>query len=125
MILSSFRRSAPTHFIGFFLGMLGCFFLQKFALLSAVFSASLIGLLASFIPTKKTSTHLPSTLYAGAFIGMGTFLNVLNLSHLFITSTIAATIYSLGMPFFNGVGGRLGFIALLSTLIFLALKALT
>lgn len=125
MTLLSFRRSAPIHFIGFFFGILGCFFLQKFALLSAVFSASLIGLLASVIPMQRFSNHLPSTLYAGAFIGMGTFLNVLNLSHLLVTSTIAAILYSLGMPFFNGVGGRLGFIALLSTLIFLSLKALT
>lgn len=124
MVSTRFRKSTPLHFFGFFFGILGCFLLQKYGHLSAVFSASIIGLIASFFPAKKLSLHFPATLYAGAFIGMGTYLNAMNAVHLFLTASISAVLYALGMPYFHGIGGRLGFIALLSTILFLTLKTI-
>lgn len=123
MTLLHLRQSTPLHFVGFFFGILSCYFLQKYGHISSVFSASFVGLVASFLPTKKLTAHFPATLYAGAFIGMGTFLNAMNVLHLILTATIGALLYSLGMPYFNGVGGRLGFVALLSTVLFIILKS--
>lgn len=80
--------------------------------LGPVISASIIALLAHMISPKYSVAA-----YCGSFVGMTSNLLLYNYQEVALASSIAGIIYFLTSDVFNGFGGKLGTIALLSTAI--------
>ena len=95
-----------------FIGALSCFVLQSFFSLSSVLSSAIIGLLGSFISTKEERVSL--LIYIGSFIGMGADLNIY---HLLFSSIISSFLFIIFKNYFNGLGGKLGSLAFLGSLV--------
>lgn len=110
--------------LSFFCACYFCFFLQSHFGLNAVIAASLTGLLGSFIPDTKRidGTHIHATVYIGAFVAMGSKVVDAGPWQILFVSVIGTTIYFLLLPYVKGFGGRLGFIAFVSSLLGVALR---
>lgn len=110
---------------GFFLaGCLACFYLQARWQITPVVSAALVGLLGTFIPESKriAQTHIHATIYSGAFVAMGSRGVDAGLGQIVVVSIIGSSIYFVLRSHFNGMGGRLGLIAFISSLLSVILK---
>jgi hypothetical protein len=105
-------------------GCLFCFYLQSRHGLSPVISAAFTGLLGTFIPDTKRieSTHVHSTIYMGAFVAMGSKIVTAGPWQILLVSFLGSTIYFFISPYFKGLGGRLGLIAFISSLLGVALR---
>jgi len=80
--------------------------------LGPVISASVIALLAHMIAPKYSVAA-----YCGSFVGMTSNLLLYNYQEVALASFIAGIVFFLTSDVFNGFGGKLGTIALLSTVI--------
>lgn len=108
----------------FLLGCYFCFYLQSQHHLSAVVAAALTGLIGSFIPDTKRieSTHVHATIYMGAFVAMGAKTVSAGPWQILLVSFIGSSIYFIARPYFKGLGGRLGLIAFISSLLGAAMR---
>ena len=108
----------------FLSGCLFCFYLQSRFGLSPVISAAFTGLLGTFIPDTKRieSTHVHATIYMGAFVAMGSKIVTAGAWQIVLVSFLGSTIYFFISPYFKGLGGRLGLIAFISSLLGVALR---
>ena len=108
----------------FFGGCLFCFYLQSRFALSPVISAALTGFLGTFIPDTKRieSTHVHATIYMGAFVAMGSKVVTAGPGEILLVSFLGSTIYFFVSPYLKGLGGRLGLIAFISSLLGVALR---
>ncbi|WP_374030023.1 hypothetical protein [Bdellovibrio bacteriovorus] len=111
-------------FLFFLSGCWFCFFLQSQFKVSAVIAASFTGLLGTFIPDSKRieGTHIHATIYIGAFVAMGSKVVDAGLKEILFVSIIGSLIYSFVSPYLRGLGGRLGFIAFVASLMGVALR---
>ena len=110
---------------GFFLaGCLGCFYLQAQWQWTPVISAAFVGLIGTFIPEPKriAQTHVHATIYSGAFVAMGSKGVDAGPWQIFAVSLVGSSLYFFLRPYFNGLGGRLGLIAFISSLLSVALR---
>lgn len=109
-----------------FSGSFLCYFLQYQFKFSPVIAASLIGLLGTFLPKPKTflAPHFEALLLTGAFIGMGSFFALHSFVFLLLASFLAASIYLIFETHFHGFGGRMGFIAFISSFLSIMLEFL-
>lgn len=110
---------------GFFLaGCLSCFYLQAQWQITPVVSAAFVGLVGTFIPESKriAQTHIHATLYSGAFVAMGSRGVDAGFWQIMVVSVVGSSLYFFLRPYFNGMGGRLGLIAFISSLLSVALK---
>lgn len=110
---------------GFFLaGCLGCFYLQARWQVTPVVSAALVGLIGTFIPESKriAQTHTHATIYSGAFVAMGSRGVDAGVWQIVAVSVVGSSLYFFLRPYFNGMGGRLGLIAFISSLLSVALR---
>ncbi|WP_413586929.1 hypothetical protein [Bdellovibrio sp. HCB274] len=103
-----------------------CFFFQAQLEFSVVASAALTGLLGTFIPDTKRieSTHVHANIYMGAFVAMGSKITQQGFWQILLVSAIGSLIYLVMSQYFKGMGGRLGLIAFISSLLGLALKVM-
>ncbi|WII72356.1 hypothetical protein QJS83_00560 [Bdellovibrio sp. 22V] len=87
-------------------------------------AASFTGLLGTFIPDSKRieGTHIHATIYIGAFVAMGSKVVDAGLKEILFVSIIGSLIYSFVSPYLRGLGGRLGFIAFVASLMGVALR---
>lgn len=87
-------------------------------------AAAVTGFLGSFLPETKRieGTHIHATIYIGAFVAMGAQVVNAGPLQIFIVSLIGTTIYFLVTPYFKGLGGRLGLIAFIASLLGLAMR---
>ncbi|MEH6407282.1 MAG: hypothetical protein V7767_08385 [Leeuwenhoekiella sp.] len=80
-----------------------------------VLAASLVGLLASFIPFLKINTSLvkevPEATYCGAFVGMTAPQVATDIKFILFASFMTGAMFLLCKNVFNGFGGKLGTIA--------------
>ncbi|MDG0815974.1 hypothetical protein NWE73_06350 [Bdellovibrio sp. PAP01] len=108
----------------FLLGCSFCFFLQSQYQLTAVVAAALTGFLGSFIPDTKRieSTHVHATIYMGAFVAMGSRVVNAGPGQILLVSFLGSSIYFFMSPYFKGLGGRLGLIAFISSLLGVAIR---
>lgn len=82
--------------------------------LGSVIAASIVGLIASFIPdiTKKSWTNsIPAPVYTGAFVGMSAIYVAPNYLFILLASMMSGGIYMIVKNDLNGFGGKLGTIA--------------
>ena len=113
-------------FIYFLSGCWMCFYIQSELHLSAVMAAAAIGLLGTFIPNNRRidKIHIQSTIYSGAFVAMGSRLDQTSVWQLLLVSLIGSTLYFILDRYVKGLGGKLGLIAFVSTVLSLLLRAL-
>lgn len=111
-------------FLFFLAGCYLCFFLQAELKLTAVVAAAITGLLGTFIPESKhiEKTHVHSTIYSGAFVAMGSRVVEAGPWQILLVSAVGSGIYFLTYRRITGIGGRLGLIAFISSLLGVALR---
>ncbi len=113
-------------FFCFFGGCWLCFFLQSHLRFSSVLAAASIGFFGTLIPKnpRLDPLHIQATIYTGTFVAMGSAIDQTSLWHLLLVSTIGTTVYFLMDRRLKGLGGKLGAIAFISTLLSLLLRGL-
>ncbi|WP_413294622.1 hypothetical protein ACLSU7_05860 [Bdellovibrio sp. HCB185ZH] len=113
-------------FFTFLLGCMSCFYFQAQLGMTPVMGAALTGLLGTFIPETKRieKTHVHANIYMGAFVAMGSKITDQGFWQIFFVSAIGSLIYFVMSRYFKGMGGRLGLIAFISSLLGLALKVM-
>ncbi|UOF01537.1 hypothetical protein [Bdellovibrio reynosensis] len=111
-------------FISLLGGCLTCFYFQSQWGFNPVTAAALTGLIGSFIPdTKKIeSAHIHATVYIGAFIAMGSKVVMAGFPQILFVSILGTTIYFFISPYIKGFGGRMGFVAFISSILGFALR---
>lgn len=94
--------------------------------MSPVEAAAVTGLLGTFIPETKhiESNHIHANIYMGAFVAMGSKITEQGFWEILMVSAIGSLIYFVMSRYFKGIGGRLGLIAFVSSLLGLALKVM-
>lgn len=87
-------------------------------------SAAFVGLLGTFIPESKriAQAHVHATIYSGAFVAMGSRIVDAGPWQIVVVSVVGSSLYFFLRPHFNGIGGRLGLIAFISSLLSVALR---
>lgn len=112
------HRIYLIKFLGFFAGCFFCCYFQRTFHLSPALSAALVGFLGTFVhfPSLVERNGIQAVIYAGSFAGMSSLQNLPTSEHILGISIIGTTVYFLAKPHFTGFGGKLGVIALISTL---------
>lgn len=105
------EKSRWTDGLFFILGAALTLGLYHFTSLDSIAAASFVGL-GSTIALKKVETPL----YAGAFLGMSSAFFMAPIPFL-LTLALGGVIYGFVAPYFNGLGGKLGFLAWMTALI--------
>lgn len=112
-------RLFTLKFFAFYVGCFLCVFLQKEFSFSPVLASALVGFGGTFYHfsklTEKSGIH--AVIYSGSFAGMCSFENLPTHLHVFNISIIGTLFYFLLRPHLAGFGGKLGVIALLSSLV--------
>ncbi|AZZ35581.1 hypothetical protein CIK05_01795 [Bdellovibrio sp. qaytius] len=90
-------------------------------------AAASIGFLGTFIPNTRRidQIHIQATIYTGTFVAMGSKIDQTSLWQLFMVSAIGTTLYFALDRYFKGLGGKLGSIAFITTLLSLFLRSLS
>lgn len=106
-------------FIAFFIGCFLCTYLQKEFGFSPVLASAVVGFVGTFyhFSSAVENSGIHSVIYAGSFAGMCSLDNLPTHWHVFFISVIGTFLYLLLKPHMTGFGGKLGVIALLSSLI--------
>ena len=106
-------------FFAFYFGCFLCVYLQKEFSLSPVLSSALVGFVGTFYHFSKVveKTGIHAVIYSGSFAGMCSSQNLPTYLHVFNISIIGTVFYFLLKPHLIGFGGKLGVIALLSSLV--------
>lgn len=115
-------RLIPVKFLAFYLGCLGCHLLQTKAGTSPVAASAAVGLAATFVPVRR---GLQAAVYAGTFAGMCSHEIIAGHRHILIISLIGAVLYVLFKERFNGIGGKLGAIAFVSSLLLILVRSVS
>lgn len=112
-------------FICFLTGCWLCFFLQSELAFNTVLAAASIGFLGTFIPNNRKigQLHIQATIYTGTFVAMGSKIDHTSAWQLFLVSALGTTLYFISDRYFKGLGGKLGSIALITTLLSLLLRS--
>lgn len=112
-------RLFTLKFIAFYVGCFVCVYLQKEFNFSPVFASALVGFTGTFYHFSKMveKAGIHAVIYSGSFAGMCSLDNLPTHLHVFTISIIGTVFYFLLRPHLTGFGGKLGVIALLSSLI--------
>jgi hypothetical protein len=97
-------------FCAFYLACFACLALQAQLSLSPVIASAVVGLMGSFIPP------LSAIIYIGSFAGMCAPVHLGNPYHILAISFFGTGIYLVTKNRFVGLGGKMGAIALASSL---------
>ncbi len=118
-------KTTPTdrsHFlktmVAVMVGAIGAYIMNCFLSISAIMSASLVGLIAVAV-TKKFAVEV----YCGAFVGMVSPQVLHDFTHTIFAGLIAGLVFYLARDIFNGYGGKLGTIACSSWIIMTAISS--
>lgn len=108
----------------FFLGCLGCFYLQHFTILGPVLSSCIIGLLGTFIPLSKNieSPGVQGAIFCGSFAGMCSAEILSGPLEIFLLSFLGAFLFLITKKLFVGIGGKLGAVAFVSVALMYLIK---
>ena len=108
------------------LGCIACYYLQVKFSLSSVLSSALVGLVGSFIPKSKyyDSAKAIAAIYCGSFASMTALGHFNSFQLVLVLSLIVGVCFTVCTPYFRGVGGKLGTIAFISSVVFIFGKVL-
>ncbi len=109
----------------FFCGCWLCFFLQSHFHFNSVLAAATIGFLGTFIPQirRLDHVHIQATVYTGTFVAMGSMIEHATPWQILLLSMIGTTLYFVLDRHFKGLGGKMGAIAFITTLLGLLLRS--
>lgn len=109
-------RFLPCY-LGFLLGTLVCHLLRAHTGADPVIAAALTGFAGTFLPTPRRTDkiELRAAIYAGAFAAMCAPEVIEHPGVIPMIAALGALIFIALGPFFNGLGGKLGVIAFLTT----------
>jgi hypothetical protein len=100
------RLAAARMGLAVFTGAMTTYILAYSAGLGPVVAAALVGALAALVaPSAAAAT------FCGAFVGMVSRDCLYSLSHVALAAALAAALFVMAAPVFNGFGGKLGTIA--------------
>ncbi len=124
--VSMMARSFTLILIAFYLGCGGCYLLQAWLGCNAVLASSLSGLICTFVPLPRqfNRKEVYSAFYTGTFAGMSSNVLISGHSQVCIVSVIGAVVYLLAKPYLVGFGGKMGAIALGSSLFLILMRLL-
>lgn len=108
-------KSILAVFIGVLFGVYFTYFCIYTGILKPVLASAIAGLIGSLTFIKRF--QLPDTLgiaiYCGSFVGMG---NIFSASELLVTTFLASLLILISSKFFQGFGGKLGFMAYIASI---------
>ncbi len=109
--------------VAYLLGCTSCFVLQRLGM-PPVTSIALTGFTGSFLyfPNNTERIFLHGAIYAGAFAGASSPEIVGSFNELIFLSGIGSIVFHFSRPYLIGVGGKLGLISFVSSLIFFLAK---
>lgn len=110
------ERMDISSFVPFLVlvGGISTYYLSIEMKLGAIIAASLIGFLASFIPSfikSPLSKSAPAAIYCGSFVGMCSPMIAPNYTFVALASLFSGGVFLLVKNDLNGIGGKLGTIA--------------
>jgi hypothetical protein len=105
-------KQALRDFAGVFVGALITYILAHDLGLGAVVAASVVGLIAGLILPEDGAA-----IYCGAFVGMTSNNLLFDHGELALAGVISGVLFFITRPVFAGVGGRLGTIALVGSVL--------
>jgi hypothetical protein len=113
-------------FLAFYLGCAGCFFLRQGFSATPILAASLLGVLITFVPVPR---HLDKKTFqivfcTGTFAAMSSEKIMWTPWHLAAISLLGAGVYIIAKPYFIGIGGKMGMLAFLTTVVWLMMRLL-
>ncbi len=108
------------------IGCITCLYLVAYQGLPNYLASALVGLVGSFLPRASfyDSKEATACVYAGSFAGM------CSVSFFSNTTSVLALCFLVGVsfrfinPYFKGVGGKLGTIGFVSSLLYLGLRSI-
>ncbi len=111
-------------FAAIYLGCFSCCLLRLHAHVPAVAASAAVGLAGTFLPFPERFDRksIQAAIYAGSFVGMSAPELLSAHAYILLASAVGAIVYVLARPHFNGFGGRLGAIALVSSLALLLIR---
>ncbi len=96
-----------------FIGAFAAYSLHKYKLLSPIKATMFVTLLGTILLPSSMLT-LKTAVFSGAIIGMSTTNRIHNLTHLVVVTMINYLLFIASFSILDGIGGKLGFIGLLS-----------
>ena len=106
-----------------FVSALSAYLLHKYKLLTPIKATMFVTFLGAIILPSSMLT-LKTAVFSGAIIGMSTTKRINSLSHLMLVAAINYVLFIASFSILDGIGGKLGFIGLLSYKASLGLFAL-
>jgi len=91
------------------------FLIQRYGV-SVVVASCIVGLIGALCGHLFSLPHLSLVIFAGSFAGM-TSASLASIPIVVFAGALTAIIYQLSLNIFAGMGGRLGFIAFVSTVV--------
>jgi hypothetical protein len=109
------------NFLALYLGCATCFWLRTRWDWSPILAAAALGVAATFVPvpSRFDQKRLQIVFCTGTFIGMSSAQIISGPRQIFEVSLLGAALCVLAEPYFKGLGGRMGFIAFLVTMLWL------
>lgn len=102
-------------------GAISSYYLNQKIGLGPVLGASIVGVLASFLPNIKPKSNyfaqLPTPIYCGAFIGMSSTNVATDFTFIMVASFFTAVLLIVSKSILKGVGGKLGTLAFMGVVI--------
>jgi hypothetical protein len=119
----TYWRHGLTPFFAFLIGASACVLLQIQGDISPILASASVGLIATFLPHHPLMKpwEWQGMFYTGSFAGMGSQLLLSHWWSIIILSIFGTAIFIFFRARFNGLGGKMGAIAFLSSLGLLSL----
>lgn len=103
------------------------YYLINYRQQNAIFASSIVAFINSLLLIAAFNDFgnlLALAVFCGTFVGMTTKKRLNGLISIAVTSLVAGLLFIYTLPYFNGLGGKLGGIALISVLIVFSLEQL-
>ena len=110
--------------LSFYFGCVGCYVLQRDIGFSAVLASALLGFLCTFIPLPQNFERkgIHAAFFTGTFAGMSSPQILNDHPRVLLASLVGTMIYFAMKPRLVGIGGKMGAVAFLSSLLVIFLK---
>lgn len=114
-------RRCLSNFLALYLGCIACFWLRTGLNWSPILAAAFLGVAVTFIPlpSRLDQKRIQIVFCTGTFVGMSSAQILAGPRQILEVSLLGAALCVLAEPYLKGIGGRMGFIAFLASLMWL------
>ena len=112
------------NFLALYLGCVGCLWLRTEWNWSPILAAAFLGVAVTFIPlpARFDEKRIQIVFCTGTFVGMGSAQIISGPREVVEVCLVGAALCVLAEPYLKGIGGRMGFIAFLASVLWLLLR---